>query len=472
MSQIIGSPSGLRFQFEWHFSSQYKTANGATYGGCYVWLGEELIWGNLEKNAPVDWNWVQLLEFLSDAWSWLIYEETYPIPINPLKPTLMRQEAEYRWEQMSDSEELGEDTALYEFESMHNLAYGLEGIHLPSLFLLRQGQEFLLNSEDVTLYQPVAEVKNTLKAVGDLLYKRLEKLTDPHSVAVKQLWDSTHDGTEPHVPIIKIVTNLSDKLFEELKTWLPNIHSEEDINELHVAARMTGMLQTEEIQKILQTIMQLSPGDTTILDNFSQKAGKVLQHCSNEKPYEQGYELAGWLREELNIAGDAKINPQEILVRWGVDVTETNNLDEELQALACWGKQRGPAVLLNPNGRFSNNPMGRNATLAHEICHLLVDRQGALPFVEVLGGNMPKRIEQRANAFAAELLLPRRQAAFIAQQTPNTTKPEELTQLLQNQFDVSKQVAANQLLNSTVYSALDEHVKRFLEKIRNSGIIF
>jgi len=39
--------------------------------------------------------------------------------------------------------------------------------------------------------------------------------------------------------------------------------------------------------------------------------------------------------------------------------------------------------------------------------HLLVDRKGFLPLVEVFGGYAPKGAERRANAFAAELLLPR-----------------------------------------------------------------
>jgi hypothetical protein len=32
-------------------------------------------------------------------------------------------------------------------------------------------------------------------------------------------------------------------------------------------------------------------------------------------------------------------------------------------------------------------------TLAHELCHLLVDRKGSLPVAEVLGGATPNRPE-------------------------------------------------------------------------------
>ncbi|HTQ43000.1 MAG TPA: ImmA/IrrE family metallo-endopeptidase [Polyangiaceae bacterium] len=78
-----------------------------------------------------------------------------------------------------------------------------------------------------------------------------------------------------------------------------------------------------------------------------------------------------------------------------------------LEAVACWGARRGPAILVNVRGTHSRGKSGRRSTLAHELCHLLVDRARALPLAEVLGGRAPLEAEQRANAFAAELVLPR-----------------------------------------------------------------
>jgi len=50
---------------------------------------------------------------------------------------------------------------------------------------------------------------------------------------------------------------------------------------------------------------------------------------------------------------------------------------------------------------------------AHELCHLLVDSRHGFSAVDVLGGRMPPRMEQRAKAFAAEFLLPNSEAGEI-----------------------------------------------------------
>ena len=89
----------------------------------------------------------------------------------------------------------------------------------------------------------------------------------------------------------------------------------------------------------------------------------------------------------------------------------------------------------------------RGATLAHELCHILVDRTDALPLGEVMNGNVPRWYEQRANAFAAELLLPRSEAEqAVAHATDIETCVKELSQ----QFAVSWELAAWQIRNSKI----------------------
>jgi Zn-dependent peptidase ImmA (M78 family) len=124
----------------------------------------------------------------------------------------------------------------------------------------------------------------------------------------------------------------------------------------------------------------------------------------------------------------------------------------DLEAIAVWG-DRGPAILVNaasdirPAHRF-----GLRFVLAHELGHLLADRVGALPAAEVLGGRIVPEVEQRANAFAAELLLPREAAAGMYRQA---TSLEAAVRSLVEHFDVSRLVAKTQIKNSNVASAPD-----------------
>jgi hypothetical protein len=84
---------------------------------------------------------------------------------------------------------------------------------------------------------------------------------------------------------------------------------------------------------------------------------------------------------------------------------------------------------------------------------LLLDRTGALPVGEVLGGRVPVLPEKRARAFAAEFLLPRDTAAEYVRSVP--TLIEAIDQLSQD-FGVSEEVAAWQVWNGPARPALRE----------------
>ena len=70
------------------------------------------------------------------------------------------------------------------------------------------------------------------------------------------------------------------------------------------------------------------------------------------------------------------------------------------------GPHHRSAILVN--GRYGANAgeAGRRFTLAHELCHLLFDRERGRPLAIASGPWAPRAIEQRANAFAAMLLMP------------------------------------------------------------------
>ena len=64
------------------------------------------------------------------------------------------------------------------------------------------------------------------------------------------------------------------------------------------------------------------------------------------------------------------------------------------------------AILVNGRYGATAGEAGRRFTLAHELCHLLFDRERGRPLAVASGPWVPRAIEQRANAFAAMLLVP------------------------------------------------------------------
>lgn len=127
--------------------------------------------------------------------------------------------------------------------------------------------------------------------------------------------------------------------------------------------------------------------------------------------YQQGYDLARQFRQEYGL-GTRPIESlrhlaEEIL---GVSIVHGNLQADVAGATLNVGGNR--VIVLNgsgPNGRVEV----RRATIAHELCHLLYDHDTDLKSLRVDRLDNEERIkendqvEQRANAFAAELLAPR-----------------------------------------------------------------
>jgi Zn-dependent peptidase ImmA (M78 family) len=190
------------------------------------------------------------------------------------------------------------------------------------------------------------------------------------------------------------------------------------------------------------------------------------------------------LRESLQIS--ARAEPETILTNWGVKITGIRITGGGIDAIAIWGGNRIPTVLLNEVGPRARTPTGRRSTLAHEICHLLVDIDGALPAAEVLGGNIPHLIEQRANAFAAEFLLPRSHAKEVISQELNFVHSHEerlrsigrAVQSMSSTYGASHETVAWQILNSGIVLksseqlVLREKLKSIIDPYKSSTAWF
>lgn len=127
-----------------------------------------------------------------------------------------------------------------------------------------------------------------------------------------------------------------------------------------------------------------------------------------------------------------------------------------LDAIAIWGSRHGPGVLVNRSSRRlalsrREDVAGQGAarvTVAHELCHLLVDREHALGAVDILNGRMPLVVEQRARAFAAAFMLPSEAAAHTwREMSPELTNEgvSAVLRRLTRRFGVTTSIAAWQL---------------------------
>ena len=161
------------------------------------------------------------------------------------------------------------------------------------------------------------------------------------------------------------------------------------------------------------------------LENLRDEAHQFVREndLQEARAHEQGNQLAIWLRRQLELSPSYRVDPFNVLEkRLGVDVLLLAFDIPTLEAIAVWGPQHGPAVLLNKTADRVGNILKLKSpyhsgvlrvTAAHELCHLIIDSNHALSAVDVLGGRMPLRVEQRARAFAAEFLLPSNEAGEV-----------------------------------------------------------
>jgi Zn-dependent peptidase ImmA (M78 family) len=195
-----------------------------------------------------------------------------------------------------------------------------------------------------------------------------------------------------------------------------------DNDELRIAARVAGPMPLSQIKIVITKVRGVRATLAPRLQEITTRAMSFLEtdELRDARPHVQGNELAIWLRRTLNLSAQKYIDPERILEKqFGVSVFAIDFGIGPLDAIAVWGPKHGPAVLLNKTG----NRVGRatniwrdgaaRVTAAHELCHLLLDSRHTLSAVDVLGGRMPTRIEKRAKAFAAEFLLPSREAGDI-----------------------------------------------------------
>jgi Zn-dependent peptidase ImmA (M78 family) len=463
----IGNKEVFRLQLVWSDSPQAKTAAEFSQGDALLWVAGELVWGKESGGAPIPfpWTWVELLEFLAQAWPYISLEEGYPLGLQPPKPSLLRATAETRWQEQTAKRSGKEESAVFAFEEHHDLGRALQGAFPPSVWFVREGDLMWVASDRGAVLSPVAEVLEQLEAIGETIKARIAPCPDLRARTAIEDWDAR--GRLPGVELAEIATRIPAPTIRQLARALPPPERPKksqggfQLTEVWAAARlMVGSLGTSNIERVMSEIASLPKVNTPNLDQLTAKAGAVIDSASPKKPYDEGYALAAWFRGVMKLGESVAVEPEEILKNFYVTIKQLFISDERLDAFACWGPNHGPAVVLNPAGKHAQTLPGRRATLGHELCHLLIDRRGALPLAEVLHGLAPTRIERRARAFAAELLLPRSHAARVVRRSATVA---DAVATLRSESGGSQELIAWQIRNSGV--ALSEEALSILRSL-------
>ena len=177
------------------------------------------------------------------------------------------------------------------------------------------------------------------------------------------------------------------------------------------AALMFGSLAPDvtapDVQELARALVRLySPkGESGKTDELGH-AAPVEE--SGSPPWDQGYDLAVEVHEHFDGAfeRDDCVDMKALTKALGVRIGTLDLSDEKVRGVSLAGPHHRPAILINGRCGANAGDAGRRFTLAHELCHLLFDRERGKPLAVASGPWAPRAIEQRANAFAAMLLMP------------------------------------------------------------------
>jgi hypothetical protein len=295
-------------------------------------------------------------------------------------------------------------------------------------------------------------VLDSLREVGDLLAERVSDCPDERAAVALANWERRNVSDPDR--LVSLATGIRSDELSAIQGVTPaerfwNLKREPaPDNALLAAARMSASFGPPIVTRVVEAVRSVPPAPVSrVLGQASFDALRILEEVAAFPAFEQGQALAGWLRSQPGVCtttGRARID--ELLAAWRVHVHEVILPTGAIDAVACWSVDHGATISLNVQGRHAASAGGRRATLAHEVAHLLLDRDAALPLVDVLGGQVSREAEARANAFAAELLLPRADASREMGRLDST--PETNLRRIQAAYGVSAEVIAWQARNA------------------------
>lgn len=412
-----------------------------------------------------------LLGYLSDFWKPLMLRQVYPIEVSPSRPSELRRAAELRWAELPQVIIEAEEEAVSDFEEAHDLARCFSGFFgLPPFWILRSRGGFVVETGNTLWKLPFEEVRKELSDLGDLICDRLAMADPDRWKEAVDAWRSRDeaDGIGLLAWSAGLDRTLAQELIEEgvLEAPLNFDEAVNDNDELRIAARMAGALSPEQIREVLHLAREFGASEARRLCSLAEQCAAFIEtYHERVRPFLQGEAAAGFVREWLDLPSDRAVDIFETLSSLGLDIRHRAAEPVTLDGLAIWGKRHGPGVFLNEaSGRiFRENEgikesSGARVTLAHELCHLLLDGGHAISAIEVLKARMPAGVEQRAKSFAGEFLLPSR---IAAQHWVDAGRPSDrgglnaLLETLAETFGVTWSVAAWKLQHGAQSNNVD-----------------
>ena len=422
----------------------------SSWGYFSIWAGGENLCAHMEQGETLSaahWYMLGLIEWFAENWDALLHEELLPLrnvggsaaeslSLTKLPPLSLKDIDEFEWL----------DTWAGWWHR-HNIRASQHGGVFPDLCLRRHrdslevstGAEplrdvpdhvFFLAPRRVQYVGPVSAASSiftVLTAAVQELRRRLpesarvarlaaslEALTSPSRRLDRMAWIAGLGGdVERYARIAAAVDEVLAPVRAETRKELggPGRSSELVVYGSPYARLLYGAVSPATTVEDVVMLTGL------LVDNYVPDAGSWLEAFESGdlrsveretrqlSPGEQGSRIGERACELLARPTEAPVDVHRVLAELDVAVSHIDLTDEQVRAISVFGPTQRPRVFCNRRTYWGQSPVER-LTLAHELCHLLLDREWGDALAVASGPWAPVTIEQRANAFAAAFLMP------------------------------------------------------------------
>lgn len=430
-------------------------AEAHSWGGFQIWVNGRNLCAHLEEGERVDsvhWYLLPLFEWLVAHWNPLLHEERLPV----------RNKADSAWASLQRTcfppaavEEQPEQAADWEqtwhsWRSRHGIYSSRQGGLFPDIVLRRWRDQIEISWGSITGAGIPRHVQFLASAYGFARF--------PPKAVAAALYDVLQDGAQylselaPESPRLQALRKgvlglrSTARHADQRLMWLAGLGVDEssvregwqklkdhlkdfdkaqrkslldaqagelaiegscqaalmfgsvapDIRKddaLILARYMVGLHDPQGDPAPLRGIVRHEPLASPDIPSWWQGytlAEEILDKFSGQLDFASGVDIEGFIAHVLD-----------------VKVEEAGIQDASIRGVSFAGPQHRAGILINTLHGANAYTSGRRFTLAHELCHLLFDREIGQRIAVASGPWAPRDIERRANAFAAMLLMPR-----------------------------------------------------------------
>lgn len=421
----------------------------ASWGALQLWVDGVNLCTHVDQGETLQsahWYLLPVLEWLASSWEPLLHEERLPSSSSRFETAadLANSTPWLSLVGVEASSALAEDERRFAWEQRHSLRVARDGGLLPDVRLRRLRDEIevswnntpLAGAAGAEFVATQGRSRQEPTQVGDALYEVLLAGTTwlqaqrPDSARMRNLAASVD------------ALRLADRA-EERAAWLAGLgHSRLQVvdqwrrfvSEVKAFADPAAFESTFASSNGSSIVLRGSCEAALLFGSVSPTIGErdameiarlLLGRYELDAPdglgdlvregapdphisaWEHGYELAEGLLDEVGseLVGD-RTEIERFLEKRRVASSHIALSDAQVRAISFASPSHHPTIVLNTSSRYFGSSAARRFTLAHELCHLLYDRSRGARLAVASGPWAPRVIEQRANAFAAMLLMP------------------------------------------------------------------